>query len=922
MHLTVTALVALSMLRCADGNAEREEFDEAWYNTDELPKVDLEGLVANLSKEITWFKYVGNRTLECANLARAQSTLMIAIEKLHDCLEYAYQECASEYAEQTNCFTRWQSYAYQKLSKPCGNMRLGYMGDYPVYAPNLECKWYLEVPYEGLFSMNLTIDDFYMESSGEGCRFDSMMIYDGYSEQNRSWGKFCGRIPRFTLYGATNQMMITAKTDGYIGKYGFRAVYQVMDLGNGKNYEDPPYYRTNTGRFTLSTTPPMIYETYWEAFYYYQWTIRGDFGQKIYLKLDFMADINASAVAHDGPSFENNQLIVFNHSELNGGNWTSIVGQPQSEQTESTAFVLLVKLQRKEMNDSTTLSGQWQVVDILNMKLAHTEECLGDATMRLHDIDYPLGIGYDSDTKLKDGAPIQCFWNISSPPDFFVELHFFEYVNNASNYDRCMYEGLLIMNGNSMKEGVMRLGPMCYDDPIGFFTKNGVHNFTSSGQSLFVMFYSFLDYPSLTAGIHERGALDIAVSKTHCQGLVQACAPDQGLFPQTPFYRAETTVKNGAVHLKVFCDKAKCCRVQHLPVYEQAKYHTCHVSVHTEGKKILATSNFTTNIVVPDKGDQNLSYSCERIERIKLQNKGPYQYMCLGTQVHLTYFTDSIWALGTFTIEVKETRCGHYRPERHLKNEFYPPCAVAFMQPKESTSTIKYVDPNFQEKRFSYYIINYRNEKHNPCTKPCFSQSMQIIGEYDSYGWSFLPNDLPYVWRSWGRSKKSGNWSRELLIKRNSLSCRPMPDETTCELKVQYGQNRMNITIELPDPDVECPPRYEKVYIGCYRIIWPTAHNRKPQGVLSDDLAISSRGAKTLCEKNGGKLVSITGKEEFHHLTTKFYYDWWRNYLQFVPGIKIIHLGLRTNTEVSGISYHSSIISNVYNLIKYPTEGI
>ena len=49
------------------------------------------GLIANLTNEISWFKYVGNITLDCASKAHEMPTLMEAVETLHDCLEKAHQ---------------------------------------------------------------------------------------------------------------------------------------------------------------------------------------------------------------------------------------------------------------------------------------------------------------------------------------------------------------------------------------------------------------------------------------------------------------------------------------------------------------------------------------------------------------------------------------------------------------------------------------------------------------------------------------------------------------------------------------------------------------------------------------------------------------------------------------------------------------
>ena len=113
------------------------ELDDSWYDSDTIPEVDLEGLVANLSLQYTWFKYVGNATLQCANEAKELDTLMMAIEHLHDCLERQYHECASEFANQTGCYND------HRTTKPCGTARMGYRGLAPTkgYDPDMECIW-------------------------------------------------------------------------------------------------------------------------------------------------------------------------------------------------------------------------------------------------------------------------------------------------------------------------------------------------------------------------------------------------------------------------------------------------------------------------------------------------------------------------------------------------------------------------------------------------------------------------------------------------------------------------------------------------------------------------------------------------------------------------------------------------------------
>ena len=43
----------------------------------------------------------------------------------------------------------------------------------------------------------------------------------------RLFGRYCGRIPAWTLYGSNRTMVVIAHTDDDVTKYGFRAIYQV-----------------------------------------------------------------------------------------------------------------------------------------------------------------------------------------------------------------------------------------------------------------------------------------------------------------------------------------------------------------------------------------------------------------------------------------------------------------------------------------------------------------------------------------------------------------------------------------------------------------------------------------------------------------------------------------------------------------------
>ena len=83
----------------------------------------------------------------------------------------------------------------------------------------------VEVPVG--FLINMTVDEFYMEYAGHECIYDWVEFWDiGLQDEgnhtDRYFGKFCGRLPRFTIYGKGRKLKITAETDQSVGKSGFR----------------------------------------------------------------------------------------------------------------------------------------------------------------------------------------------------------------------------------------------------------------------------------------------------------------------------------------------------------------------------------------------------------------------------------------------------------------------------------------------------------------------------------------------------------------------------------------------------------------------------------------------------------------------------------------------------------------------------
>ena len=83
-----------------------------------------------------------------------------------------------------------------------------------------------------------------------------------------------------------------------------------MDAGIGVTYGETVRYRyEETGELFLSTSPLIVYDTYFERYYYNEWHIRVDFGKKIVLNVSFVGYGNNDTVEiFDGPWTRNNLL--------------------------------------------------------------------------------------------------------------------------------------------------------------------------------------------------------------------------------------------------------------------------------------------------------------------------------------------------------------------------------------------------------------------------------------------------------------------------------------------------------------------------------------------------------------------------------------------------------------------------------------
>ncbi|KAL8609422.1 hypothetical protein ACOMHN_006609 [Nucella lapillus] len=97
---------------------------------------------------------------------------------------------------------------------------------YPAnYPPNSDCTWRIESAHRDM-SVKVQIDDAHLQDS-EGCRLDSLTLYDGYGMGSKQLGKYCGTYIK-TFVSSETYMFLRFVSDDFIGYKGFRLFYQAV----------------------------------------------------------------------------------------------------------------------------------------------------------------------------------------------------------------------------------------------------------------------------------------------------------------------------------------------------------------------------------------------------------------------------------------------------------------------------------------------------------------------------------------------------------------------------------------------------------------------------------------------------------------------------------------------------------------------
>ena len=62
-----------------------------------------------------------------------------------------------------------------------------------------------------------------------------MLVYDGNTTdaQARKYGRYCGRLVRFTIYGTSSEMMVYAETDLTIAKVSATTRFSISNRSAG-----------------------------------------------------------------------------------------------------------------------------------------------------------------------------------------------------------------------------------------------------------------------------------------------------------------------------------------------------------------------------------------------------------------------------------------------------------------------------------------------------------------------------------------------------------------------------------------------------------------------------------------------------------------------------------------------------------------
>uniref|UniRef100_A0ABM0MSC4 Metalloendopeptidase n=1 Tax=Saccoglossus kowalevskii TaxID=10224 RepID=A0ABM0MSC4_SACKO len=107
-----------------------------------------------------------------------------------------------------------------EITKDSGQLQSPNFPDY--YRPNKECIWKITMP-EGS-NVGISFQSFEIERH-DSCIYDYLEVRDGYDEDSRLLGKYCGYTTPRDFHSDGNKLMVKFVSDGSVNKGGFSAQF-------------------------------------------------------------------------------------------------------------------------------------------------------------------------------------------------------------------------------------------------------------------------------------------------------------------------------------------------------------------------------------------------------------------------------------------------------------------------------------------------------------------------------------------------------------------------------------------------------------------------------------------------------------------------------------------------------------------------
>ena len=105
--------------------------------------------------------------------------------------------------------------------------------NYPNHYPHgAKRRWIIEIPHDIKAKkpyINLRFKDFDVEMH-PGCRYDEVLVYDGWISNNTLIGLFCGYKTPSPIYAARGKMLVKFISDESVAGRGFNATFEFTSL--------------------------------------------------------------------------------------------------------------------------------------------------------------------------------------------------------------------------------------------------------------------------------------------------------------------------------------------------------------------------------------------------------------------------------------------------------------------------------------------------------------------------------------------------------------------------------------------------------------------------------------------------------------------------------------------------------------------